>query len=195
MPSTKKEKRLKRIRNVCPQKVKERLRRTCDMYLVEYPVVDWDELKCEFIVLGSTGNVYNTTFGRVPHCTCPDYAKGNTTCKHILFLTTQIMGIDPNDKLAYQAAYIGEELEEMYNQMEDEGIDKALVANKSVRSAYSNSVDDLGAQMSNMRLITTRPPEDEDYVNYGQLQGQRTTRDRSTYRPYHWEKPPYIRYR
>lgn len=193
------EKRSKRIRNTCPTKVQERMRRATreKMYLLERPSVDWESLKCEFTLLGSTGNVYTTTFGRVPHCTCPDYAKGNTTCKHILFLTTQVMGISPTDKMSYQMAYIGDELEEMYEQMEEKGNGKAFLAKKVVRKEYKHTDDSndyLASKMSKMALTHSRVPSDSDYVNLGKLQGQRSERDTSTYRPYHWEKYPYYRY-
>mmetsp|Transcript_14254 Transcript_14254/g.34612 ORF Transcript_14254/g.34612 Transcript_14254/m.34612 type:complete len:197 (+) Transcript_14254:55-645(+) len=192
---TKTEKRLKRIRHKCPAKVQERMVRATreKMKLAERPSVDWESLKCEFALLGSTGNVYNITFGRVPHCNCPDFHKGNTTCKHILFVTTQIMGYSPSDNMSYQAAYIGDELEEMYEQMEEKGNGKANMANKAVRKEYKTMDDSLETKMSKMRL-NSRAPDDSDYVNLGKLQGQPSQRDTSTYRPYHWEKSPYRRY-
>ncbi|CAJ1964993.1 unnamed protein product [Cylindrotheca closterium] len=192
------EKRLKRIRRTCPAKVQERMSRATreNMYLTERPSVDYESLKCEFTLLGSTGNVYDITFGRLPQCTCPDYRKGNTTCKHILFVTTQIMGISPSDHMSYQMAYIGDELEEMYDKMEDKGNGKAFMAKKAVRKEYNTmNNDSLESKMAKMRLsCSSRTPNDSDYANLGKLQGQRSERDTSTYNAYHWEKYPYRRY-
>lgn len=192
------EKRLRRIRNSCPAKVQERMCRATGekMHLMGRPayILDDESLKCEFTLMGSTGNIYDITFGRVPKCTCPDYRKGNTTCKHILFVTTQIMGYSPSDKMSYQMAYIGTELEQMYEQMEEKGNGKAFFAKKAVRKEYKTMDDSLEKKMSKMSLKSRKKPDDSDYVNLGPLQGQRSERDTSTYRPFHWEKPPYIRY-
>ena len=36
----------------------------------------------EFVVMGSTGNIYTVSIGNLVQCSCPDHAKGNL-CKHI----------------------------------------------------------------------------------------------------------------
>ena len=192
------EKRLKRIRNKCPQKAQERMTRAIreDYKLVNRPIVDKQALTCKLVLLGSTGNSYKVNFGRNPTCTCPDHAKGNTTCKHILFVTTQIMGINPGHKLAYQAAYLGHELKGMYANVEKPGVWNRFKADQSVRRDYSKTGQSLEARMAQVRNSSTTPPRDEHYVNYGKLQGLSAERDRSTYRPFHWEeRPQYRRYK
>ena len=37
-----------------------------------------------FDIVGSTGNIYKTTIGKVPTCDCPDGKSGNQ-CKHICY--------------------------------------------------------------------------------------------------------------
>ena len=44
----------------------------------------------KFDVLGSTGNVYSVCIAQVPTCTCPDFAKGNIICKHVLFVYLKV---------------------------------------------------------------------------------------------------------
>lgn len=41
----------------------------------------------EFDIVGTTGNIYKTTIGKVPFCNCPDGRKGNQ-CKHICYGTS-----------------------------------------------------------------------------------------------------------
>ena len=43
-------------------------------------------LRVEFVVLGSTGNVYTVTICRLPSCTCVDHLERKTVCKHLLFV-------------------------------------------------------------------------------------------------------------
>ena len=43
-------------------------------------------LRVEFVVLGSTGNIYTVTICRLPSCTCVDHLERKTVCKHLLFV-------------------------------------------------------------------------------------------------------------
>lgn len=135
------EKRLKRYRSSCPRAVQERIdrARTQLMYLVSKDeIADMESLTCNFVVLGSTGNVYNVAIQCVPHCTCPDHAKGNL-CKHILFILLKVMAVPPHSPLVYQAAWIGSELEEMFQGMRQRfrHVSGAVLANKAVRDGYA----------------------------------------------------------
>lgn len=116
------EKRLKRFRSSCPKIIEERLGRakTQKMFLIRKGEISRDDgdaypSSCEFIVLGSTGNVYNVTIQRLPQCTCPDYTKHNQLCKHILFVLLKVMGVPEESPLVYQAAWIGSELRELFD--------------------------------------------------------------------------------
>ena len=68
----------------------------------------------DFVVMGSTGNLYTVTISQLVQCTCPDCARGNI-CKHILFVMLKVIGLPPNSPLIYQAALITEELQEIAN--------------------------------------------------------------------------------
>eukprot|EP00428_Durinskia_dybowskii_P030183 CAMPEP_0170252724 /NCGR_PEP_ID=MMETSP0116_2-20130129/26199_1 /TAXON_ID=400756 /ORGANISM="Durinskia baltica, Strain CSIRO CS-38" /LENGTH=320 /DNA_ID=CAMNT_0010503701 /DNA_START=32 /DNA_END=994 /DNA_ORIENTATION=- len=135
------EKRQRRFRDSCPLATRQRIERarTQTMYLVtkdELP--DMQELCCNFVVLGSTGNVYNVAIKRVPHCTCPDHARGNL-CKHILFVLLKVMRIPPDSPLIYQAAWIGSELEEMFEGMRArfQQVSGRVLACKAVQDTYA----------------------------------------------------------
>lgn len=58
------------------------------MYVVGHTVTDVEGVpKMEFDIVGTTGNIYKTTIGKVPFCNCPDGRKGNQ-CKHICYGTS-----------------------------------------------------------------------------------------------------------
>jgi len=104
------ETRLRRFRNRPTIKIQDRIDRALEqqMFLISK---QGDEechanLKCTFVVLGSTGNVYDVIIQRVPHCTCPDHANGNL-CKHILFVLLKVMRVPSDSLLIYQEAWVG----------------------------------------------------------------------------------------
>lgn len=70
------EKRLKKFRNKCSQQTRARIDRARSqrLYLVRRGEVS-DDLECEFVVLGSTGNVYTVKIAKLLSCTCPDHCK------------------------------------------------------------------------------------------------------------------------
>ena len=102
------EKRLKRYREKPTTAICQRIdrARTQRLYLVQRSEVSG--LSCDFVVLGSTGNVYDVRVSKIPTCSCPDHARGNL-CKHILFVLLKVIGLDPGSPLVYQAAYLEEE--------------------------------------------------------------------------------------
>ena len=152
-----KEKRLKRYRSNCPGPVRQRIDRakTQRMYLVKCGDIQ-EDLRCEFVVLGSTGNVYTVSIQRIPSCTCPDYAKGNL-CKHILFVLLKVMSLDPNSPLIYQAAWIESELRAMFGQM--------LIRFRNVSGAYNNVMANEAVRATFAKLERGDDVEDDDDNN------------------------------
>jgi len=111
------EKRAKRYREHAPQDVMVKYDRvmTQRMFLVERSGRKDGELHEDFSVLGSTGNVYNVNLSQIPtyllcgnrvdcSCTCPDFAKHQVHCKHILFVLVKVLKL-PNP-LWFQAAFL-----------------------------------------------------------------------------------------
>ncbi|KAG2386053.1 hypothetical protein C9374_003202 [Naegleria lovaniensis] len=93
---------------------KERIARalTQRLYLIERKN-RVDNLEEEFVVLGSTGNVYNVNICEVPSCSCPDFEKGNL-CKHILFVFLRVLRVNQNSHCVYQKALLHSELESIF---------------------------------------------------------------------------------
>ncbi|CAG8466805.1 22995_t:CDS:10 [Racocetra persica] len=113
-----KEKRQARVRTICSKKIKDRINRASSqrMYLIDRKEVE--DLKKEFTVLGSTGNVYTVTITHIPNCTCPDYQG--------------VLRVNPNSQLIYQRALISKELKVIFSRAPDLG----TLASYRVRSLY-----------------------------------------------------------
>ena len=134
------EKRLKRFRSSPPKNVRDRIERakTQRMFLVQKGDTTSGNLSCKFVVLGSTGNIYDVMIQQIPQCTCPDHRKGNL-CKHILFVLLKVMAIDPTSPLIYQAAWLTSELEEMFDRMSRrfQQVSGSVLANSKVRETFA----------------------------------------------------------
>jgi len=130
------EKRLKRYREKPTTAICQRIdrARTQRLYLVQRSEVN--DLSCDFVVLGSTGNVYNVRVSKIPKCSCPDHARGNL-CKHILFVMLKVIGLDPGSPLVYQAAYLDEELGEIFSLMLSRRVGGSIMANDQVKATYA----------------------------------------------------------
>jgi hypothetical protein len=138
------EKRARRYRSTCPDKLQERILRaaTQRLYLVRRDEMDPDSAteckKCNFVVLGSTGNVYTVTLQDVPHCTCPDFAKKNDLCKHILFVFLKVVGLPVTNPLVYQRALLTNELREIFSILAQRRVGgTSVLANDRVRESYA----------------------------------------------------------
>lgn len=129
------EKRLKRYREKPTTAICQRIdrARTQRLYLVQRSEVN--DLACDFVVLGSTGNVYDVRVSKIPKCSCPDHARGNL-CKHILFIMLKVIGLDPGSPLVYQAAYLDEELGELFALMLSRRVGGSIMANEEVKATY-----------------------------------------------------------
>ncbi|KAL3459268.1 hypothetical protein BJX64DRAFT_279311 [Aspergillus heterothallicus] len=108
------ERRTRRFRKSAPKSFQERLERavTQRMFVVGQTVSSPDEVpEMNFDIVGSTGNLYKTTIGKEPTCSCPDGTKGNQ-CKHICYVL--VKALKAPEHLQYQLAFISSELREIY---------------------------------------------------------------------------------
>ncbi|RAL16508.1 RING finger protein [Aspergillus homomorphus CBS 101889] len=109
------ERRERRFRSHAPQSFKERAARAVSqrMFVVGHSVTLVDGvLVMSFDIVGTTGNLYKTTIGKVPTCDCPDARRGNQ-CKHICYVLINVLKA-PKD-LQYQLAFLSSELRGIYN--------------------------------------------------------------------------------
>ncbi|KAF8967348.1 hypothetical protein BDZ97DRAFT_1656498 [Flammula alnicola] len=120
----------------CPQNILDRVERvmTQRIFMIDRSRVD-GELKEEFSVLGSTGNVYTVTIDRKPRCNCPDACKGNH-CKHILFIFLKVLQVTRQSGHWYQKALLTSELQEIFAEAP---LAPNSMAHAHVREAYARA--------------------------------------------------------
>ncbi|KAI0320361.1 hypothetical protein OF83DRAFT_1053226 [Amylostereum chailletii] len=153
------EKRLARFKKACPQNIMERVERVMSQ---RFFMVDrkrkGDELREEFSVLGSTGNVYKVVIGNVPSCTCPDASKGNH-CKHILFIFLKVLQVTQASGVWYQKALLTSELETVFAKAP---LAPNALAHARVREAYARATGKTPAASSSKDTEKRRLPGPDD---------------------------------
>ncbi len=157
------EERRKPFRASCPHPTLQRIERakTQTMYLVTKDnEADMEALCCNFVVLGSTGNVYNVIIQRVPRCNCPDHTRGHL-CKHILFVLLKVMRVPADSPLIYQTAWIDTELREMFEGMRDRfmHVSGGILASRGVQETYAKLKS--GEAVPSVTGVTRRTDDDD----------------------------------
>ena len=84
----------------------------------------------EFIVLGSTGNVYSVKIKKEPECSCPDFITRNKRCKHIYFILIKVMNVLDVDKESYSES----EIVSMFKNITK--LTNNLLVDKSIKNLY-----------------------------------------------------------
>jgi len=84
----------------------------------------------QYVIMGSTGNVYTVTISCTPTCTCPDYKTRYNRCKHIFFVLLRIMKVKDPDKNKYTDI----EIKNMFDNIPE--ITNALCVNNSIKDKY-----------------------------------------------------------
>lgn len=84
----------------------------------------------EYVVMGSTGNVYNVNITNNPTCTCPDYSIRYNRCKHIYFILLRVMKVNNPDK----EKYTDSELINMFKNIPE--ITNILCVNENIKNQY-----------------------------------------------------------
>ncbi|KAI0780721.1 hypothetical protein BD413DRAFT_499548 [Trametes elegans] len=153
------EKRGAMFKKACPQNILERaLRVKSQRFFMIDRRREGDELREEFSVLGSTGNVYTVTIDKKPSCTCPDAMKGNH-CKHILFIFMKVLQVTEKSGHWYQKALLTSELQEIFN---DAPRAPAGVAHERVRNAYAQATGKAVASASAASGKKRLPQKEDD---------------------------------
>ncbi|EKM57496.1 uncharacterized protein PHACADRAFT_206397 [Phanerochaete carnosa HHB-10118-sp] len=153
------EKRLAMMKRRCPQNIMDRLERvqTQRFFMVDRNR-NGDELREEFQVLGSTGNVYTVVIDKIPQCSCPDSLKGNH-CKHILFIFAKVLQVPYTSHAWYQKALLTSELQEVFANAPLAPND---MANSRVREAYARATGKSATSSSSSSAKRKMPTEEDD---------------------------------
>lgn len=102
-----------------------------NIFLIESIIDETNKYEKCYVVMGSSGNVYQVTICNEPFCTCPDYVTRHKRCKHIFFVLVKIMKTDKED----QDEYTDTELLEMFVRIPQ--ITNNLIVNDKVKQKYN----------------------------------------------------------
>ncbi|KAJ9297936.1 hypothetical protein DTO271G3_4157 [Paecilomyces variotii] len=109
------ERRARRFRNHPPNSFIQKLMRatTQRMFVVGQTRTGTDTVpEGKFDMVGTTGNIYRVTIGKVPSCSCPDASKRSDLCKHIIYVLVNVLKAP--EHLQYQLAFLSSELREIF---------------------------------------------------------------------------------
>ncbi|KAI0332129.1 hypothetical protein GY45DRAFT_1247526 [Cubamyces sp. BRFM 1775] len=153
------EKRGAIFKKTCPQNIIERVRRVMEQrfYMIDR-TRNGTELREEFKVLGSTGNIYTVVIDKKPSCDCPDALKGNH-CKHILFIFLKVLQVTQKSGYWYQKALLTSELEDIFANAPPA---PAAVAHERIRNAYAQATGKAVASSSQAKTKKRLPEKDDD---------------------------------
>lgn len=118
MTQASREGRLERFVATPSRRVKERIERAKEhrLLLVNLKVVERGEIAAA--VVGHTGNVYDVRVGARVLCTCLDFVKARSACKHLLFLFLRVFQLPDDDPRLWQRALLARELSELRHRLE-----------------------------------------------------------------------------
>lgn len=100
------------------------------IFLIETILSEENTLERKYVIMGSTGNIYNVVINNIPTCTCPDFVTRHNRCKHIYFVLNRVMKVDNEDKEIYSET----ELQDMFNDIPN--IMKHLMVNDELKDTY-----------------------------------------------------------
>jgi hypothetical protein len=103
------------------------------LYLIE-TIITNNEYQKQYVVMGSTCNIYTVSIDKSPECTCPDYKQRHKRCKHIYFVLARVMKLD--DKLVDQLRYTNTELLNMFDNIPQ--VTENLIVDSSKKQKYES---------------------------------------------------------
>lgn len=110
--------RLERFVAAPSRRVRERIDRAKEhrLLLLSLKVVERGEISAA--VVGHTGNVYDVRIGSRVLCTCLDFVKAKSACKHLLFLFLRVFQLPDDDPRLWQRALVAQELSDLRKRLE-----------------------------------------------------------------------------
>ncbi len=91
-----------------------------------------------YIIMGSTGNIYQVDIKDTPACSCPDYQTRFNRCKHIYFVLIRIMRVKSSK--VDQESYTKSELKKMFQSIPK--IIENVFINHNIKKVYDSKYKD-----------------------------------------------------
>ncbi|PWZ00764.1 hypothetical protein BCV70DRAFT_200025 [Testicularia cyperi] len=107
----------------------------------------------EFQVFGSRGNIYRVTVDYECKCTCIDFVKNKSPCKHMLFVYYKVLRL-PSSSPAYMFTTLGTaQLVQIFAEALADPVAEA-VASKGVRKAWEEAIGYQGGEEASTSATT-----------------------------------------
>lgn len=87
-----------------------------------------------YIIMGSTGNIYQVDIKDTPSCSCPDYQTRFNRCKHIYFVLIRIMRVKNSE--VDNESYTKSELKKMFQSIPN--IIENVFVNHNIKKSYES---------------------------------------------------------
>lgn len=132
---------------------------TQKIYLIETKNIS--TFSRQYIIMGSTGNIYKIIIDTKPSCTCPDFMTRNVRCKHIYFVLSRVMKLEDVDQKEFKE----QELLLMFQNIPL--IAKTLCVNDDIKSKYYKVVNDENSDSKDIKGLDDICPICLDDVDDG----------------------------
>lgn len=108
------------------------------MYLI-HRFRDGQQLKEEFDISGSKGNVYKVTLDRQTKCSCMDFCMRRQVCKHLLFVYIKVLRLEGHLPVFSRVRLSEDELEQVFEEALENPVAHAM-AHPELRKAWATAV-------------------------------------------------------
>jgi len=106
---------------------------TQPIYLINFDAQTENTVSKKFTVLGTTGSVYSVTISQKCVCTCFDFKRRKTRCKHIYFILTRVMKVPQENEDIDE--FTPEQVTRMFTSMQD--IAASVYINDDLKRKYN----------------------------------------------------------
>lgn len=102
------------------------------LYFIEEVVIS--DKHRDYLIMGSTGNVYTVTISDKYKCTCPDHVRRKVQCKHIYFVLVRVLKV--NSRFLTVKKYTPTDLASMFSKLSL--VDNEIIIPDDKKKKYDN---------------------------------------------------------
>ena len=95
----------------------------------------------DYVIMGSTGNVYDVTISNIPTCTCPDFTTRGNRCKHIYFIMMKIMKVINDDREEYSD-------DDIAQMVLNKNLNPLFYINDKIKEKYTKIISNMGSSLA-----------------------------------------------
>lgn len=126
---------------------KQRITRALEqrLFVIERKIINSENTNTtneEFVIQGTTGNLYKCKIANKPTCDCPDSKRGHV-CKHLLFIYIRVLRVEQNNSILCKKNLSDEEIANIYSSA-PKRVDGFVMAESFVREKYKTFLEQSG---------------------------------------------------